>query len=46
MATQLVDRISWMFRRSTSPAERQMESFRATQAALARACSANRPTAA
>jgi len=44
MASRLRHRIAWMLRPSTTPAERQMRDFRASQAALARACSANRPT--
>jgi len=35
-------RIAWLFQRRTSDVERQMRSFRDSQAALARVCSANR----
>jgi hypothetical protein len=44
MATTIRDRISWYFRRSTTPAERQMAAFRSSQLALGRACAKNRPT--
>jgi hypothetical protein len=46
MAATLRHRIGWLFRRSTSPAERQMESFRTSQLALARAAERNRPSTA
>ncbi len=44
MAAKLRDRVTWLFRRSTSPAERQIEAFRRSQVALARAAASNRPT--
>jgi hypothetical protein len=44
MAATIRHRLGWLFRRSTSPAERQMESFRASQLALARATAKNRPS--